>query len=94
MELEEQQRRERFERQKEDMIKRIPSSVEYTARALRSMNPPINSAQDVTIFGTHSDIGHNFQRRTRRVKFFGSRIRKNQFEQNRISNNTVNAPFG
>ena len=40
MELEDQERRDMIERQKEDVIRHIASSSEYSANALRVLNPP------------------------------------------------------
>ena len=59
IELEEQHRREMIERQNENMIRQIATSSEYTAQALRAMQPP--RPQLFHIFDTRSDNNSNFQ---------------------------------
>ena len=61
MELEEQQRREMIERQKEDMIRQSATSSEYTAQALRAMSPPKSNPQRLNMFEWHSGNSSRFQ---------------------------------
>ena len=57
-EIEDQQRREMRERMKEDMIRRIASSSEYSAQELRAMN--MRSNPQMFSMGTNTDTSSHF----------------------------------